>query len=213
MNQHGFVSSLNEGPLQSQAPASPIGQAEQHAGAISVNALNEDKSRKRGLGLRYSKPQAKRASGMKDPPGGLDFSGRDWIVSFLACLPFVISIKSQFSEWLLGTVLSWSADSTSCRDESTAACFPLDLEGSESKSLFHVNLQTIVPGENEDPGMRDVNHRRGLAGMRTCRAYPGGMGFTVEADPQLFFKRAKHLQNYMWDEPYLEKQLEDDFFK
>ena len=76
MNQHGFVSSLNEGPLQSQAPASPIGQAEQHAGAISVNALNKDKSRKSGLGLRFSKPRIQRARGMKDPRWRLDFSAR-----------------------------------------------------------------------------------------------------------------------------------------
>ena len=148
MNQHGFVSSLNEGPLQSQAPASPIGQAEQHAGAISVNELSEDKSRKRGLGLRDSKPQAKHASGMKDPRRRSNLSGRDWIVSFLACLPFVISIKSQFSEWFLGTVLSWSVDSTSCRDGSTAACFPLDLEGSESKSLSQTNPQRNAPELN-----------------------------------------------------------------
>ena len=62
-----------------------------------------------------------------------------------------------------------------------------------------------------------------LSKLQTCRSFRdisattiqifGGMGFTVEADPQLFFKRAKHLQNYMWDEPYLEKQLEEDFFK
>ena len=165
MNQHGFVSNQNEDPLWSQAPASPVGQVEQHAGTISTNALSDDKSRKRGLGLRFSKPRIQRARGMKDPRWRSEFSGRDWIVSFLACLPFVISILSQFSEWFLGTVLSWSADSTSCRDESTAAYFPLDLEGSESKSLFHVNLQTIVPGENEDSGMKDINHRRVLAGM------------------------------------------------
>ena len=47
----------------------------------------------------------------------------------------------------------------------TEHCSPLDLEGSESKSLFHVNLQTIVPGENEDSGMEDINHRRVLAEM------------------------------------------------
>ena len=94
MNQHGFVSSLNEGQLQSQAPASPIGQAEQHAGAISVNELSEDKSRKRGLGLRYSKPQAKRASGMKDPRGRLDFSENDLLSSVTTLIYRVFSHNS-----------------------------------------------------------------------------------------------------------------------
>ena len=84
MNQHGFVSNQNEGPLRSQAPASPVGQVEQHAGAISVNALSNDESRKRGLGLRFSKPRIQRARGMKDPRWRSDFSFRSSLVTFEA---------------------------------------------------------------------------------------------------------------------------------
>ena len=54
------------------------------------------------------------------------------------------------------------------QDGSVAAHFPLDLEGSELKSLLHTNLQIIVPRENEDLGV-EVNYWRGLADMRaTC---------------------------------------------
>ncbi len=68
----------------------------------------------------------------------------------------------------------------------------------------------------------DISSLSALAKLQACRSFReiasttiqifGGMGFTVEADPQLFFKRAKHLQNYLWDEAYLENQLEEDFF-
>ena len=61
-----------------------------------------------------------------------------------------------------------------------------------------------------------------MAKLQACRSFRevsattiqiyGGMGFTVEADPQLFFRRAKHLQNYLWDDGYLESQLEKVFF-
>jgi alkylation response protein AidB-like acyl-CoA dehydrogenase len=33
----------------------------------------------------------------------------------------------------------------------------------------------------------------------------GGVGFTVEYDAQLFFRRAKQLQLSWWDGPYLEE--------
>ena len=69
----------------------------------------------------------------------------------------------------------------------------------------------------------NVKSLAALSKLQACRSFRdisattiqifGGMGFTVEADPQLFFKRAKHLQNFMWDESYLEKQIEEDFFK
>jgi len=38
----------------------------------------------------------------------------------------------------------------------------------------------------------------------------GGLGFTLEADPQLFFRRAKHLQNSLWDYSYLRNQLSEE---
>ena len=69
---------------------------------------------------------------------------------------------------------------------------------------------------------KDISSLSALSKLQACRSFReiaattiqiyGGMGFTVEADPQLFFKRAKHLQNYMWDEPYLENQIEKKFF-
>ena len=38
----------------------------------------------------------------------------------------------------------------------------------------------------------------------------GGMGFTIEYDIQLFFRRAKHLQLAWWDTPYLEELVAAD---
>jgi alkylation response protein AidB-like acyl-CoA dehydrogenase len=35
----------------------------------------------------------------------------------------------------------------------------------------------------------------------------GGIGFTVEYDIQLFFRRAKQLQLSWWDTPYLEELI------
>ena len=66
-NQSGFVSNRSESELQSQAPAPPVGRAEQEAGAASVIPLSDGESRKRGLGLRVRIPIIKRARGVKDP--------------------------------------------------------------------------------------------------------------------------------------------------
>ena len=104
-----------------------------------------------------------RARGIKDPRWMSDSSGCDWIV-FFCRVPRLVTQISEFSEWFLGTVLGWSADSTSCRDGSVAAHFSLDLEGSESKSLYRTNPQIIVPGEDEDLGVRH-DHWGGLTGM------------------------------------------------
>jgi alkylation response protein AidB-like acyl-CoA dehydrogenase len=38
----------------------------------------------------------------------------------------------------------------------------------------------------------------------TCVQIHGGMGFTIEYDIQLFFRRAKQLQLSWWDTAYLE---------
>ena len=69
---------------------------------------------------------------------------------------------------------------------------------------------------------RDVSQLSAMAKLQSCKSFReisattiqifGGMGFTVEADPQLYFRRAKHLQNSLWDERYLENQLETSFF-
>ena len=69
---------------------------------------------------------------------------------------------------------------------------------------------------------KDIANLAAMAKLQSCRSFRqisattiqifGGMGFTVEADPQLFFRRAKHLQNSLWDEGYLENQLEQNFF-
>ena len=91
----------------------------------------------------------------------------------------------------------------------------------------------ITPNSNYDKLMtyqaawafdenKDISTLSAMAKLQSCRAFReiaattiqifGGMGFTIEADPQLFFRRAKHLQNYLWDESYLEQQLENNFF-
>ena len=67
INQSGFVSNRSESQLQSQARTSLEGPVEQHARAISVIALSNGESRKRGLGLRGSIPMKQRARGIKDP--------------------------------------------------------------------------------------------------------------------------------------------------
>ena len=69
---------------------------------------------------------------------------------------------------------------------------------------------------------RDVSNLSAMAKLQSCKSFReisattiqifGGMGFTVETDPQLYFRRAKHLQNSLWDEGYLENQLEQNFF-
>ncbi len=40
----------------------------------------------------------------------------------------------------------------------------------------------------------------------------GGMGFSEEADPQLFYRRAKHLQLMYWDNRYLEQRIANEVF-
>ena len=40
----------------------------------------------------------------------------------------------------------------------------------------------------------------------------GGMGFSSEADPQLYYRRAKHLQLMDWDSRYLEQRIADEVF-
>jgi alkylation response protein AidB-like acyl-CoA dehydrogenase len=40
----------------------------------------------------------------------------------------------------------------------------------------------------------------------------GGIGYTTEADPQLFFRRARQLQNLYWDSDYLEQVIADTVF-
>ena len=47
-------------------------------------------------------------------------------------------------------------------------------------------------------------------GTRVCEQIWGGVGFTIEYDIQLFFRRAKHLQLSWWDTPYLEELVAAD---
>ena len=131
INQSGFVSNRTESELQRQAPAPLVRRAEQPAGAISVITISRGESRKRGLGLRSSIPMEQHARGSKDSRWAYrasGFTGRDWIVSFCRVRRLLNRIP-EFSECFMGTVLSWSADSASCRDGNAAAHFPLDLEG------------------------------------------------------------------------------------
>ena len=63
----------------------------------------------------------------------------------------------------------------------------------------------------------DLLRLSAMAKMQTCQTFRnvsatsiqiyGGLGFTTEADPQLFFRRAKHLQNFLWDQSYLEERI------
>lgn len=41
----------------------------------------------------------------------------------------------------------------------------------------------------------------------------GGMGFSAEADPQLYYRRAKHQQLMYWDSNYLKKRIAAEVFK
>ena len=45
---------------------------------------------------------------------------------------------------------------------------------------------------------------------RVCEQIWGGVGFTIEYDIQLFFRRAKQLQLAWWDTPYLEELVAAD---
>ena len=62
---------------------------------------------------------------------------------------------------------------------------------------------------------KDISRLAPMAKLFTCQTYRdltamslqvfGGVGFTVEYDAQLFFRRAKQLQLSWWDGPYLEE--------
>ncbi|WP_019528283.1 acyl-CoA dehydrogenase family protein [Dasania marina] len=45
-----------------------------------------------------------------------------------------------------------------------------------------------------------------------CIQIHGGIGYTTEADPQLFFRRAKQLQTLHWDSATLERRIADNLF-
>jgi len=47
----------------------------------------------------------------------------------------------------------------------------------------------------------------GCEGTRICEQIWGGVGFTIEYDIQLFFRRAKQLQLSWWDSAYLEELI------
>jgi alkylation response protein AidB-like acyl-CoA dehydrogenase len=64
---------------------------------------------------------------------------------------------------------------------------------------------------------RPVDRLAPMSKLFACRTYRditamaqqvfGGIGFTVEFDIQLYFRRAKQLQLSWWDEPYLEQKV------
>jgi alkylation response protein AidB-like acyl-CoA dehydrogenase len=66
-------------------------------------------------------------------------------------------------------------------------------------------------------GGRPVDRLAPMAKLFSCRTYRditamaqqvfGGIGFTVEFDIQMYFRRAKQLQLSWWDEPYLEERV------
>ena len=45
---------------------------------------------------------------------------------------------------------------------------------------------------------------------RMCEQVWGGVGFTLEYDVQLYFRRAKALELSWWDTPYLEELVAGD---
>lgn len=61
-----------------------------------------------------------------------------------------------------------------------------------------------------------------MAKLKACKVYRdvsatsiqvhGGLGFTLEADPQLFFRRAKHYQLMYGDPAWLERKIADGLF-
>jgi alkylation response protein AidB-like acyl-CoA dehydrogenase len=63
----------------------------------------------------------------------------------------------------------------------------------------------------------DFHRVAAIAKLQACEMYRrtagvtiqvhGGIGFTNDADPQLFFRRAKHLQLLHWDSDYLEERI------
>ena len=59
-----------------------------------------------------------------------------------------------------------------------------------------------------------VDCRFGLSAYRDvtamCQQVWGGVGFTIEYDIQLYFRRAKQLQITWWDAPYLEELIAAD---
>jgi alkylation response protein AidB-like acyl-CoA dehydrogenase len=67
---------------------------------------------------------------------------------------------------------------------------------------------------------RDVSRLAPMAKLFACQTYRdvtamcqqvwGGVGFTIEYDIQLYFRRAKQLQITWWDGPYLEELIAAD---
>jgi len=70
---------------------------------------------------------------------------------------------------------------------------------------------------------RKVQRLAPMAKLMACQAYRdftdraqqifGGVGFTIEYDIQLFFRRAKQLQITWWDSPYLEEMIAADLLE
>jgi alkylation response protein AidB-like acyl-CoA dehydrogenase len=71
-----------------------------------------------------------------------------------------------------------------------------------------------------DANGRDISRLAPMAKLFACRTFRdvtamgqqvfGGIGFTVEADIQLYFRRAKQLQISWWDDRYLEELIATD---
>lgn len=71
-----------------------------------------------------------------------------------------------------------------------------------------------------DANGRDITRLAPMAKLFACRTFRdvtamgqqvfGGIGFTVEADIQLYFRRAKQLQVSWWDDRYLEELIATD---
>jgi len=101
--------------------------------------------------------------------------------------------------------------------------FGKPLAGFQSISHYLADAATLITGgttlvhqaawaSSNDKG---IERLAPMAKLFACQAYRditamslqvfGGVGFTVEYDAQLFFRRAKQLQLSWWDGPYLEE--------
>lgn len=84
-----------------------------------------------------------------------------------------------------------------------------------ARTLVHQAAWTLDQG-------RDVKQLAVMAKLQACETFRraaavciqvhGGIGYTNEADPQLFFRRAKQLQSLHWDPRTLERHIADQLF-
>jgi alkylation response protein AidB-like acyl-CoA dehydrogenase len=74
------------------------------------------------------------------------------------------------------------------------------------RTLVHRLRGRSRPGVDREPAPMASSSRRTYRDVTAmAQQVHGGIGFTVEYDIQLFFRRAKQLQLSFWDDRYLEE--------